>query len=267
MKLKKIVVKIIEFLGYRISKSNERTKDVTFDVLNSNFEKLCLSFESIFASLPENQGRITILKKMLGTSPGEAYHIIQSVHNTANIKGDICEFGVAQGVTSQLIGNEIKNLNKKLHLFDSFEGLPQPSEEDVLIDDIFDLGTMEAYKGKMKFSERNVIQKLDQIHFPKTRTIIHKGFIDQTFRAKNNLPQKISFAYVDFDFYKPILNALNFIHLVMDEGGETIIDDYNHFSAGAKAAVDEFLEKNSDSYELKIPNEAFGAFAIFKKIK
>ena len=37
-----------------------------------------------------------------------------------------------------------------LHLFDSFEGLPMPTERDQLKDDIFALGSMAAYAGAME---------------------------------------------------------------------------------------------------------------------
>ena len=66
------------------------------------------------------------------------------------MSGDICEFGVAQGTTSALMSNEIKGLKERnLWLFDSFEGLPMPTEKDQLKDDIFSLGSIEAYKGTM----------------------------------------------------------------------------------------------------------------------
>jgi hypothetical protein len=64
------------------------------------------------------------LGKLQSTQPSEAYFIIQSLEDTRTITGDICEFDVAQGLTSALIANEISTNSKKIfHLFDSFEGL------------------------------------------------------------------------------------------------------------------------------------------------
>jgi O-methyltransferase len=134
------------------------------------------------------------------TPPFEAYFIVQGLAKTKALSGDVCEFGVAQGETSALIANEIQPSNKSLHLFDSFEGLPKPTEKDKLKDDIFSLGSMEAYEGTMSSPEIMVRTRLGSISFPENRTVIHKGFIDKVLKNASNLPQKVSFAYVDFDF-------------------------------------------------------------------
>ncbi len=115
--------------------------------------------------------------------------------------GDVCEFGVAQGETSALIANEILHSSKMLHLFDSFEGLPKPTDKDRLKDDIFSLGKMEAYTGKMSCSEDMVLARLRAIDFPQDRFCIHKGFVEKILMShnKSHLPNRISFAYVDLD--------------------------------------------------------------------
>lgn len=87
--------------------------------------------------------------------------------------------------------------------------------------------------------------------------------------TSTSLPSKVSFAYVDFDFYEPILLALNFIHPIMDPGGIMIVDDYNFFSTGSKTEVDEWVaEQNATSpvYELTVPDEALGYFAVLRKL-
>ncbi len=63
-----------------------------------------------------------MLTRFQGTPPAEAYFIINALTMCIDIKDDVCEFGVAQGETSTLIANEIKNTGKILHLFDSFPG-------------------------------------------------------------------------------------------------------------------------------------------------
>ena len=205
---------------------------------------------------------------MLGTPPSEAYFIIHALAKCKSNSGDVCEFGVAQGETSALIANEIRPGEKILHLFDSFEGLPKPSEKDQLIDDIFSLGSIEAYKGTMACPEDMVRARLDAISFPLQRVHIHKGFIDKVLTEDSNLPKKISFAYVDFDFYNPIKITLNFIHDVSSAGTIIIVDDYGFFSAGAKTAVDEFLEEMNTSettYDCIVPDSRFGHFAVLTK--
>ena len=87
----------------------------------------------------------------------------------------------------------------------------------------------------------SVSAKLKDIDFPQSRTKIIPGFIDETIKSFN-LPKKVCFAYVDFDFYEPIRTALNFLDTVLTINGFIMIDDYGFFSAGAKDAVDEFVD-------------------------
>jgi hypothetical protein len=82
------------------------------------------------------------------------------------------------------------------------------------------------------------------------------------------LPQAVSFAYVDFDFYEPIKVALEFLHAVTPKGAIVIVDDYDFFSTGSKIAVDEFLQgKNSNGlyYDCVVPNTQYGYFALLTK--
>ena len=82
------------------------------------------------------------------------------------------------------------------------------------------------------------------------------------------LPDKVSFAYVDFDFYQPIKVTLEYLHGIMAEGAMIVVDDYDHFSTGAKSAVDEFVadhELHGRRYELSVPDHHFGYFAVLTK--
>lgn len=234
------------------------------------------AYEYLFAKyrnhniIPTNSIRAELTSRLLGTSPSEAYFIIEAIHKTNFIQGDICEFGVAQGETSALMANEIRETDKKLHLFDSFKGLSKPSAKDVLKDDIFNLGSIVKYHGKMKCDKKLVENRLKAISFEANRYIIHEGFIDEIIRYRHKLPVKVSFAYIDFDFYEPISISLNFLHDVTPAGGIFIVDDYDFFSTGVKTAVDEFISnKNIEDkyYEIEIPGKRFGCFAILYKVK
>lgn len=268
--LKKIAIKLLRPFGYSIIPLNSKILKLNFESLNANFVNLCANYENLFGQkfgkLPLNENRISIIKDLLGTFPSEAYFIINSLEKTNKINGDVCEFGVAQGITSQLIANEILNRNtKKLHLFDSFEGLPMPSSKDILKDDIFNLGSMEAYAGKMSVPEISVLQRLKNLNFPKDRTVIHKGFIEKLIARKEKFPKLVSFAYVDFDFYEPIKITLEFLDNVTKKGSVIIVDDYDFFSTGSKLAVDEFIGQNEAKYSLYVPEKIYGCFAILTR--
>lgn len=221
--------------------------------------------EFVFPDLPKREGRQQMLTGLLGTTVSEAIYIIHHLHRALVVPGDICEFGVAQGATSRLLAHEIPAGDRKLWLFDSFEGLPAPSEKDDLIDDIFGLGSMDRYKGTMRCSETEVMDKLAEIHFPPSRIRLMKGWIEDVLR-RNDLPTAVAFAYVDFDFFEPIKAALEFLDECLAVGGTIIVDDYGYFSSGVRLAVDEFREKTSGRYRFELPLACAGHFCILTRL-
>jgi O-methyltransferase len=216
------------------------------DEINACFIELC------FPGLPPHDHRIDLLTNLIGTPVCEALYIVAYLHKSLDLSGDVCEFGVAQGATSALLANEVCATDKRLWLFDSFKGLGKPSEKDVLIDDIFSLGSIDKYEGTMAYRVEEVKSRLKDISFPESRTKIVDGFIEETIN-RAELPDNVCFAYIDFDFYNPISVALQFLNDHLSPGGFVIVDDYGFFSAGAKGAVDEFLMEHRGEYEIAFP--------------
>jgi hypothetical protein len=221
----------------------------------------CLN-ELLFPQLPACPGRQELLAKLIGTPVSEAMYIIAHLHRSMAVDGDVCEFGIAQGATSALLANEIRATDKQLWLFDSFQGLPQPTEKDVLINDIFGLGSIENYAGKMAEPRERVLSRLQSIDFPAGRTRIVAGFVEETIKTAV-MPDRVCFAYVDFDFYEPILTALRFLRRHLSVGGTVIVDDYGFFSAGAKTAVDEFMAESGTQFEMTLPRKFAAASTPF----
>ncbi|HWK44682.1 MAG TPA: TylF/MycF/NovP-related O-methyltransferase [Stellaceae bacterium] len=219
----------------------------------------------VFPDLPKREGRAALLNDLIGTTISEAIYIIEFLHQALRVPGDICEFGVAQGATSRMLATEIILTDRKLWLFDSFEGLPAPGPEDRLIDDIFNLGSMSSYQGTMASPETEVLDKLAQVQFPRDRTIIKKGWVNEALKSAD-LPAHVAFAYVDFDFYEPIKDALHFLDGVMPAGGQIVVDDYGFFSEGAQLAVDEFVKAMGGRYSFQIPLPFAGHFCVLSKL-
>jgi O-methyltransferase len=220
----------------------------------------------VFPNLPRRKGREVLLNDLIGTTVSEAIYIISALHESLQNPGDICEFGVAQGATSRLLAAEIQSLpERNLWLFDSFEGLPAPTREDKLIDDIFKLGSMDRYQGTMASPESEVLGKLDGIGFPRDRTKVKKGWVKDSI-ASGELPEQIAFAYVDFDFYEPIKDALEFLDKRMRPGSRIVVDDYGFFSEGAQLAVDQFVARSAPRYEFELPLPLAGHFCLLRKV-
>lgn len=222
--------------------------------------------KELFPELPRNESRMPLLTQLVGTNISEAMWLLRHLHQSLGVPGDVCEFGIAEGATSALIANEIRNTEKQLWLFDSFQGLSRPGAKDELIHDIFNLGSMAAYEGKMSYSIGEVQGRLRAIDFPSERVSIVPGFIEQSIRGPK-LPSHVCFAYIDFDFYEPILTALNFLENVVPVGGCIVVDDYGFFSAGAQRAVDEYLEERRDDFQISLPPSWAGHFAVLTRIR
>jgi len=265
--MKKLLRTIFGFLGYEIIKSASGVP--SSGLLFKNFQNISNAYEKLFQEehdivLDKNPLRTLLLTHLKGTPPSEAYYLIKSLLKTKNVDGDICEFGVAQGETSALIASEILSGNKKFHIFDSFQGLSEPTQEDDLKDDIFSMGTMKSYKGSMSYQKNWVISRLESVKFPENRYFIHEGFIDDVIAKDKNLPLQVAFAYIDFDLYAPIKAALEFLNTRTCPGAILMVDDYDFFSTGVKKAVDQFVQNNPE-YKIEVPSPDFGYFAILHK--
>jgi O-methyltransferase len=261
--------RILSPFGLEVSRLGMSTDNQEYVSLVKLYSGLVSEIEGYFKEFIDKEymiekKRTSLLCKLLGTEISEALFIIKSLKNTQELEGDICEFGVAQGATSALMANEIFHTNKRLWLFDSFEGLSRPTKEDILIDDVSGLGSMERYEGLMSVGVHSVKNKLKEVNFPDDRIKIVPGFISDTLK-RDELPNKVSFAYVDFDFYEPIKLALEFLDTTLEKNGEIIVDDYGYFSAGAKTAVDEFVANHTGRYEILKSYPFAGHFIVLKK--
>ncbi|MEJ0104617.1 MAG: TylF/MycF/NovP-related O-methyltransferase [Bacteroidota bacterium] len=208
-----------------------------------------------------NAERLFLISQLYGTSIPEAIYLLNYLGNSLRLDGDICEFGVAQGSTSALLAHEIRRTTKNLWLFDSFEGLPAPTAKDVLEQPVNGFKSMKEFKGTMAYSVGFVKRKLQQIQIPLERIKIVPGFVNETIKLPH-LPEKVCFAYIDFDFYEPLIIALNFLNSRIAKGGCMMVDDYGSYFTGAKAAVDEFFDANKDKYEQILPNQSAGYFCM-----
>jgi O-methyltransferase len=219
--------------------------------------------EFVFPDLPPRPRRCEYLEELIGTGPSEAMYMLNALHGSMRVPGDVCEFGVAQGATSALLANELLESDRDLWLIDSFRGLSAPTEKDVLIDDIFGLGSMKGYKSTMAYGREEVLSRLAAAGFPAERTHIVAGFMEEISPAM--LPPSICFAYIDMDLYGPVARALELVDERMSPGGAVVVDDYAFFSSGPKTAVEEFLAARPGLYDQELPRAFAGHFIVLRK--
>jgi O-methyltransferase len=205
------------------------------------------------------------LGELTGTGYWEGLYLIDRLNQSLGVAGDVCEFGVAQGATSALLANEIRSTDKVLWLFDTFAGLPEPGKEDVLLDDIFDLGSADRYVGTMAYPADNVRDRLAGIGFADARIRIVKGRIEETLGG-DRLPDRVCFAYLDVDLYGGTKAALEFLHTRLEPKGHVVVDDYGFFTEGPQRAVDEFLGVHPGEYQLDLPDPRAGKFCLLSRL-
>lgn len=243
---------------------NDYERGKYIDAVN---ELYSLYRHAVFPGLPECGPRVELLANLLGTQLSEAIYLLHLLRSSLGLEGDVCEFGVAQGTTSAFIANEILPTDKRLWLYDSFKGLPDPSAKDRLLDDIFRLGDMKRYAGTMACPETDVRNRLSAVQFPASRTLIVPGYLEHSLLENDgaNVPKRVCFAYLDMDFYEPTLLALRTLHRRVSTGGVIMVDDYDFFSEGAKLAVHEFLDEHPGDYELEFPLPFAGKFCWLRR--
>ncbi len=164
----------------------------------------------------------------------ENYTLYSSLIATENLSGDIAELGVYRGGTAKLIC-EVKG-NKNFHLFDTFEGLPKTSDNDLFVKK----GWLENTSIE---SVKKYLKDYKNIHFI-------KGIFPQT--TESVIDKKFSFIHIDTDLYQSTLDALKFFWPRMVTGGRIVSHDYNTMSIpGVKKAFKEFF-KNHDEKLIEI---------------
>lgn len=214
--------------------------------------------------LVDRPGRLDLLCRLRGTETTEALYLLHWLQQALDGPGDVCELGVAQGATSALLANEIRDTDRVLWLYDSFRGLSAPGEKDRLLDDVFGLGAMDRYEATMAFPKRAVLDRLRAVDFPPERVRVVEGFIRADLPA-DLLPPAVAFGYLDFDLYEPISVGLELLHPRCRPGSVLMVDDYGYFSSGPQTAVAEFLTAHPDRYELVEPPPGAGHFCALRR--
>jgi hypothetical protein len=176
----------------------------------------------------------------------ETVHEAARSVEAAKVPGIFVEAGVAMGGSAIVIA-KTKAPGRELRLFDVFEMLPPPSEND-------DPKSHEVYRN---FVSGNVATPVDRNYVshasdllaftrdnmrrmgvdPETENIrFVKGLYEDTLR----IDEPIAFAHIDCDWYDSVKLCIERLAGRMSPGGIMLFDDYNSFQ-GCRRAVDEWL--------------------------
>jgi hypothetical protein len=166
-----------------------------------------------------------------------------------NIPGDIMECGVWNGGSILLAAYALLHFgdtSRRLYLYDTFEGMPRPSEVDVDITGNSALKHWETLTSQGKTwgyggTEEMVRDVVFTAGYPQDRFVFVKGLVEDTIPA--TIPERISILRLDTDFYTSTYHELVHAYPLLSSGGVLIIDDYGYF-LGSRLATDKYIAEN-----------------------
>jgi hypothetical protein len=179
----------------------------------------------------------------------EVVHEAAKRVEAANVPGIFLEAGVAMGGSAIVIA-KTKAQGRELRLYDVFEMLPPPAEND-------DAKSHAVYRdflaGKAAGPvDRNYVDHAtDLLAFtrenmrrtgvdPDTENIrFVKGLYEETLRVD----EPVAFAHIDCDWYDSVKLCIDRLADRMSVDGIMLFDDYNSFQ-GCRKAVDEWLPRD-----------------------
>ena len=154
------------------------------------------------------------------------------------------EFGCYVGTTSVYLAQTLMDDGdkKRLYTYDSFQGLPEKTKEDVS-----PLG--ESFKpGELFVAKKQFIKNMVQARV--TMPQIKKAWFSEL--TSDDLPDKISFAFLDGDYYASVMIPLKLIESRLVPGSTIVVDDYaNSALPGAAKAVNEWLAKHKATIRIE----------------
>lgn len=185
------------------------------------------------------------------TSPENLYYVHNAIKYIVknNIHGSMVECGVWKGGNVMMIALTLMKLgikDRKIYLFDTFEGMSEPTDEDI---DFTKNDAKVIWKKSQKEDHNEfcyspieeVKQNVYSTGYPKENLIFVKGKVEDT--IPGTLPDAISMLRLDTDWYESTYHELTHLFPLLAERGFLIIDDYGHWE-GARKAVDQYFQEN-----------------------
>lgn len=162
------------------------------------------------------------------------------------IDGDVVECGVWRGGSMQAVALTLQELDasdRDLHLFDTFEGMPPPSDKDRR----GDTTAQELLSGHDKdhrvwavAGRDDVEEAMREVGYPSEHVHFHQGMVEDT--VPGRAPDRIALLRLDTDWYESTLHELEHLYPRLVPGGVLILDDYGDWE-GARQATDEYLAR------------------------
>jgi O-methyltransferase len=173
----------------------------------------------------------------------------------AGVPGAFAECGVWRGgsvVAMILTLQELGTSDRDIYLYDTFEGMTEPTEHDISPLDPPALDTWRDAEGRRErpwsqlfdpesFNEDAVRATLAETGYPREHLHLVAGPVEDT--LPSGAPETLALLRLDTDWYESTRHELLHLYPRLAGGGVLIIDDYGHWE-GARRAVDEYFTEH-----------------------
>ncbi len=228
-----MISKLKSFIGNnKFYKEIKFWKDVGFADFFS-FEKLWL-FKKVYPYTMSGYKRLS-----------NVYELAKKIEKK-KINGAFVECGVWKGGCTAIMAFVSKKAGslRKVWLFDSFEGLPEPTYKDGLLAREYaqnkaggNRKTIEKCIGPIEYVNKILF---DILRINRDNIIIKKGWFQNTLLKVQKEIGPISILRLDGDWYESTKCCLENLYDNVIIGGYIIVDDYGHWE-GARKALEEFF--------------------------
>ena len=157
------------------------------------------------------------------------WNMSQMLRLLPSVAGDLAECGVFEGAGAYQLCQFAREHDRKVHLFDLFQGLSAPTENDGMFWTGGDLSVPEE-KVRANLKEFSCFE-------------IFAGWIPDAFAKAAD--RRYAFVHIDVDLEQPTLDSIAFFYPRMSTGGIILLDDhgYDTCPGARKAALDFMTDK------------------------
>ena len=174
----------------------------------------------------------------------------------SGIPGSFVECGVAAGAHPAVMAavlEEQGDTTRRVHLFDSFQGIPHAGPEDDeqpgVRPNTFPKDGALISTGVSAQSEEQVRAHLSAWGAPLDRCVFHRGWFQDTMPTASRATGPIAYLRLDGDLYESTRVCLEDLYPLVVPGGVVVIDDY--LLIGCRRATDRDLASIGARVEIR----------------
>jgi O-methyltransferase len=188
------------------------------------------------------------------TGPERLFALCHAVRHVVahGVPGAIVECGVWRGGSMMAAARTLLELDagdRDLYLFDTYEGMPKPTEHDV---DLAGVSAFERWESQRRnrfvpreaaASLRDVREAMGSVGYDPALVHFIKGMVEDTIPSA--APPQIALLRLDTDYYESTRHEMFELYPRLVRRGILIVDDFGVFR-GSEKAVSEFLAESGE---------------------